>query len=150
MERHAVAFGELSRLAVLASRLRDPNPGRDGVTQLEHALQCGTRAEHAFADAELVAVAFAHDLAKPLSEIRHGEIIAEILREYVSDERYQVLRTHGEFQADRVGAAARYLDEPWCTDAMRLHAWDSASFQPGAETLPLDHFLVRLSSLMHH
>lgn len=137
-------------LLMAGRRLRDTNPERAGVNGLEHALQCATLAEQAGADDELVCCALLHDAAKPLDMVRHGEVIAEILRGSVSEARCEVLRTHGAFQADVV--AGRVTDRHrwptgWVDDALALQEWDAASFDPDRHARPLDHFAGRVARI---
>lgn len=137
-------------LALLGANrgLRDSNPGRDTVDGYTHALQCAALAEQAGADDEMVCVALLHDAAKPLTLTRHGEVIAEVLCDRVSERRYHVLRTHGAFQADTLtGTSAAYrafAHEPWISDARRLQGWDAASFDPEARPFGLVHFASRV------
>ena len=89
------------RLLRLAERYRDPNPERSHITGLEHALRvaglaCDADPRDGY---DLTFVGLVHDLARPLNEIYHGEVMAEIVRDVVCDEAYQILRTHGEYQA---------------------------------------------------
>lgn len=139
------------------SRWRDPNPGRDRVTAIEHALQTAARAErHDPADAEGITVALLHDAARPLSEARHGEVMAEILRDRIGDEWYQALYHHGCFQHAllRGRVLVECISSPgwgepvwhqesdsWYGHAQRLAAWDAASFDPTYVTPPLEDFL---------
>ncbi len=68
------------------------------VDQLRHSLQTATRAERAGADEEMVVAALCHDVGKYVSVPNHPRIAAEILRPYVRDEVFDVIRTHQDFQ----------------------------------------------------
>lgn len=81
---------------------RDGTPGRGGITGQQHALRCGALGETYGISEESGIIGLVHDLARPLNDVHHGEIIAEIMRDRVSEEAYQVLRTHGMFQASIV------------------------------------------------
>ena len=74
------------------------------VNQLEHALQTATLAERAGASEEMVVAALCHDIGKTISIENHAAIGAEILKPYVSQATYEVLRTHAEFQAKHYNA----------------------------------------------
>ena len=63
-----------------------------GVSQLHHALQTATMAKRANAADEMVLAALCHDIGKVVSIPNHSEISAEIVRPYVSEEAYQVVR----------------------------------------------------------
>ena len=66
--------------------------------QLVHSLQTATLAERAGADQEMVVASLCHDIGKIVSVFGHPEIAASILRPYVRDDVYQVIRAHQDFQ----------------------------------------------------
>ncbi|MDQ6910156.1 MAG: HD domain-containing protein [Actinomycetota bacterium] len=119
------------------------------VDQLTHACQTATRAERAGANDEVVIAALCHDIGKAISDANHGAISAEILRSYVSDDTYQVVRTHQDFQLRHYAhyfggdpeARERHRGAPWFTLAAQLtDEWDQTSFDPEYDTLRLEHF----------
>lgn len=119
------------------------------VDQLTHSLQTATRAEEAGADDEMVVASLCHDIGKFVSVPNHPRIAAEILRPYVRDEVYHVIRTHQDFQGRHYyhhfggdpDARDRYRDEPWFSAGERFaDEWDQTSFDPGYPTKPLSHF----------
>src|SRR5213592_2916181 len=103
------------------------------VDQLTHCLQTATLAERAGADDEVVVAALCHDIGKAVSVPNHPRIAAEILRPYVRDEVYKMIRTHQDFQGrhyyhhfggDRE-AREKYRGEPWYELAERFaDEWD--------------------------
>jgi predicted HD phosphohydrolase len=120
--------------------------------QLTHCLQTATMAERAGADDEVVVAALCHDIGKAISVPNHPMIAAEILKPYVRPEVYDMIRVHQDFQGrhyyahfggdpnarethranlepERFTLAERFADE-----------WDQAAFDPGYDTLPLEHF----------
>lgn len=124
------------------------------VDQLTHSCQTATRAERAGADDEVVAAALCHDIGKAISDDNHGAVSAEILRPYLSDDVYQVVRHHQDFQLRHYAhyfggdpeARERHSGAPWFPLAEQFtDEWDQASFDPAYGTLPLEHFepLVR-------
>jgi predicted HD phosphohydrolase len=124
------------------------------IDQHMHVTQTATRAKTANASDELIVIALVHDMAKIISNYNHPEIVASIVRPYVSYGSYRILRHHMEFQWKNYGAAAglptnlrdRYTGEAWYPDAARFSdEWDQTSFDSSHETLPLDEFepLVR-------
>jgi predicted HD phosphohydrolase len=128
--------------------------GGFAVNQLVHSLQTASRAERGGADQEMVVAALCHDIGKAVSIPNHPRIAAEILRPYVRDEVYQVIRTHQDFQGRHYyqhfggdpDAREQYRDEPWF--ALGEHFaddFDQNSFDPDYDNLPLEHFepLVR-------
>ena len=119
------------------------------VNQLEHALQTATRAEHGGASEEIIVAALCHDIGKAISDVNHGAISAEILKPYVSQETYEVIRTHQDFQGRYIyafmgkdpEARRQFRDEPWYDLACKFSdAWDQTSFDPKYRALPLEHF----------
>jgi predicted HD phosphohydrolase len=127
-----------------------------GVSQLHHALQTATMARRANASDEIVLCALCHDVGKYVSIANHAAIAAEMLRPYVSDDAYHIVRTHQDFQGRHYyahfgkSAALReeQRSEPWFALAERFtDEWDQAAFDPAYRVLPLEEFepLVRAS-----
>lgn len=119
------------------------------VDRLEHSLQAATRAYRDGADEEIVVAALLHDIGDLLAPHNHSEVAAAVLRPYVSERTYWVVRNHGLFQsyyyAHHMGgdrnARDRYIDHPWYQDAVDFcHRWDQSSFDPEYESLPLEFF----------
>jgi predicted HD phosphohydrolase len=127
------------------------------VDQLTHSLQTATMAERAGADPELVLGALLHDTGKLVQVPNHGAIAAEILRPYVREDVYHVIRTHQDFQGvhyyhhtggDR-HARRQYDGAPWFSMAEQFaDEWDQAAFDPDYDTLPLEHFEPLVRELM--
>jgi predicted HD phosphohydrolase len=124
------------------------------VNQLVHSLQTATRAERGGEDPEMVVAALCHDVGKAISVANHPRIAAEILRPYVRDEVYEVIRTHQDFQGRHYyryfggdpDAREQYRGEPWFALGERFaDEYDQTAFDPDYDTLPLEHFepLVR-------
>ncbi len=126
--------------------IRDTNPGRGQVTQLEHSLQTANLARQAGADDELILVALLHDAGKPLSMTRHGEVIAEILTGRVSDWAVAALREHGDHQTALLHDSSILISR-WPEDARRLARWDAAAFNPDHHAPPLTEYLPLLQDL---
>ena len=119
------------------------------VDRLEHSLQSATRAYRDGADEEIVVAALLHDIGDLLAPHNHSEMAAAVLRPYVSERTYWVVRQHGLFQtyyyAHHVGgdrnARGRYIDHPWYQDAVDFcHRWDQSSFDPEYDSLSLEFF----------
>lgn len=119
------------------------------VDRLEHSLQCATRAYRDGADEEMVVAALLHDVGDLLSPHNHSELAAAVLRPYVSERAYWIVRHHGLFQsyyyAHHTGgdrhARDAYREHPWYQDAVDFcHRWDQPSFDPDYPSLPLDFF----------
>ncbi|MDL5156159.1 HD domain-containing protein [Actinomycetospora termitidis] len=119
------------------------------VTRLEHSLQAATRAHRAGEDEETVVCALVHDIGDMLAPANHSEVAAAVVRPYVSDRNYQVMRHHGVFQGvywfHHVGADPnardRYADQPWYQACVAFCArYDQNSFDPGYDSEPLEFF----------
>ena len=119
------------------------------VDRLEHSLQSATRAYRDGAEEEMVVAALLHDIGDLLAPHNHSEMAAAVLRPYVSERTYWVVRQHGLFQsyyyAHHMGgdrnARDRYIDHPWYQDAVDFcHRWDQSSFDPKYDSLPLKFF----------
>lgn len=124
------------------------------VDQLTHSLQTATRAEEAGADDQMVVAALCHDIGKFVSVANHPKIAAEILRPYVSQEIFDVILTHQDFQGRHYyhhfggdpEAREQYRGQPWFSLGEKFaDEWDQTSFDPDYPTKPLSHFepLVR-------
>jgi predicted HD phosphohydrolase len=122
--------------------------------QLTHCLQTATRAERDGADEEVVVAALVHDIGKFVSVPNHPAIAAEILKPYVRDEVYWMIKAHQDFQGRHYyhhfggdpDARDAYAGEVWFGLAERFaDDWDQTAFDPDYDTLPLEHFepLVR-------
>ncbi len=122
--------------------------------QLTHCLQTATRAERDGAEPEVVFASLCHDIGKAVSVPNHPAIAAEIIRPYVSDDVYQMVRTHQDFQGKHYyahfggdpDARDKYEGESFFELTARFaDDWDQVAFDPGYDTLPLEHFepLVR-------
>src|SRR5881275_1055733 len=126
------------------------------VDQLTHCLQTATLAERAGADKEVVVASLCHDIGKVVSVPNHGGIAAEILKPYVRDDVYFMIKTHQDFQGRHY--YHHFGGDPDARDQYKGHAayelaerfadeWDQAAFDPDYDTLPLEHFEPRLREL---
>jgi len=126
--------------------------------QLQHALMCGTLARRAGATDEQIVVALCHDMAKVINVPNHGPIVAEMLRPYVSEDSYHVLRNHQAFQGEHyyhyMGAPTdlrlQWKDEPWYDYAVKLvDEWDAPAFDPDFEADDLESFIPLMRKIFH-
>jgi len=129
------------------------------VDQLTHSLQTATRAERAGADQEMVVASLCHDIGKAVSIPNHPRIAAEILRPYVRDEVYHVIRTHQDFQGRHYfhhfggdpTARDRYRGEQWFALGEQFaDEWDQTSFDDAYDTLALEHFEPAVRAVFAH
>lgn len=117
--------------------------------QLTHALQTATLAEKAGVDQEVIVASLCHDIGKLISVFNHPAIAAEILKPYVREDVYNMVRTHQDFQGRHyyahfggdTNARDNYEGEPYFDlTAKFADEWDQVAFDPAGETYPLDHF----------
>src|SRR5262245_34842442 len=119
------------------------------INQLQHGLQTATLALRDGASEEVVVAALCHDIGKVISVENHPAIAAEILKPYVSEETYEIIRTHQDFQGRHYyalmgknpDARRKHENEPWFDLAKKFtDEWDQTSFDPAYDTLPFEHF----------
>jgi predicted HD phosphohydrolase len=151
---HVKNWGRVAdRVLMLLESLGDIVDGF-ATDQLTHCLQTATRAEKDGADKEVVVASLCHDIGKAVSVPNHPAIAAEILKPYVSDDVYWMIKAHQDFQGKHYyahfdkdpNAREQYRGEPWFDLAERFaDDWDQTSFDPDYPTEPLSHFepLVR-------
>jgi predicted HD phosphohydrolase len=141
------------RILAMLESLADITDGFS-TDQLTHCLQTATLAERAGAEPEIVFASLCHDIGKAVSVPNHPAIAAEILRPYVSDDTYHMIKAHQDFQGRHYyahfggnpDARAKYEGESWFElTATFADDWDQVAFDPDYDTLPLEHFepLVR-------
>lgn len=123
------------------------------VSRLEHCLQSATRAYRAGENEEWVVATLLHDIGDELAVYSHSEMAAAVLRPFVSDEVYWVIKHHGIFQmfyyahhsgGDR-NARDQFKDHPYYAAAVRFcHEYDQVSFDPEYQSEPLSFFAPML------
>ncbi len=125
------------------------SPGPYRITRYEHSLQSATRAYRAGEDEEMVVAALLHDIGDILGPANHSEVAAAVLRPYVSERVYWIVKHHGLFQGyyynhhygqDR-NARDRFSGHEWYDETVRFCAdYDQVSFDPGYDSEPLEFF----------
>lgn len=126
------------------------------VSRLEHSLQSATRAHRNGESEEMVVAALLHDIGDELAPHSHSEMAAAVLRPYVSEKTYWIIKYHGVFQmyyyAHHVGgdpnARDIYRDNPWFDDAVRFcEEYDQNCFDPNYKSEPIEFFEPLLRSV---
>ena len=139
------------RLIAALKRLDLPSGYR--VTRLEHSLQSASRAYRAGESEEMVVAALLHDIGDDLAPCSHSELAAAVLRPFVSERTYWIIKHHGLFQmyyyAHHFGgdrhARDLHKDHRWYQAAVDFcENYDQNCFDPDYETLPLDFFAPML------
>jgi predicted HD phosphohydrolase len=139
----------------------------EGVSQLEHALQCAACAERDGAPPALIAATLLHDMADQGIDTQHeslgsaflsqhfGPAVSEPVRLHVAAKRYLATTEQGyysllsqasiqslQLQGGLMSAeeSARFAAERFAGDAVRLRRWDDEGKIVGADTPALAHF----------
>ncbi len=141
-------------LAMLAGLGASEDEHGRQVARLAHSLKTASRAYRDEADEETVVAALLHDIGDVLAPYNHAAASAEVLRPFVSEETYWIVRHHGIFQAyyfahyrgDDRNMRERYRGHPYYQKTIEIcDRWDQRAFDPDYDTLPLSAFepLVR-------
>ena len=119
------------------------------ISRLDHCLQSATRAERAGESAEYVACALLHDVGDIIGTANHSEVAAALLRPYVAEQNYWIVKHHGLFQGYYwFGHYGRdphtrdmFKDHPHYDACVRFCAdYDQNCFDPAYKHEPLEHF----------
>ena len=119
------------------------------INRLEHSLQGATRAHLAGESDEMIIAVLLHDIGDDLAPYSHSEMAAAILRPFVSEKMYWIVKHHGVFQmyyyahhcgGDR-NAREIFKDNLWYQDAIDFcHHYDQNCFDPDYATESLEFF----------
>ena len=129
------------------------------INRLEHSLQGATRAVRAGEDDETVIAVLLHDIGDDLAPYSHSEMAAAILRPFVSERLYWIVKHHGLFQmyyyahhlGDDRNVRERFRDHPWYQDAIDFcHNYDQNCFDPDYDNEPLEFFEPILRRVLAH
>ena len=130
--------------------LKNEDPLGAAVDRYTHSLQTATRSLRDGSDNETVVCALLHDIGDVLAPENHAEYAASILRPYVSEQNWWVVKHHDIFQGyyyfhylekDR-RLRDRYRSSPYFAACVRFcQRWDQVSFDPAYSTEPLNTFL---------
>jgi predicted HD phosphohydrolase len=144
----------------LLETLRDAPLAGHPVNGWEHSLQAATRALRAGEPDDMVVACLLHDAAVGIAPANHGQVAAEILRPYVSDEVYWVVKHHGIVQKLQMvnhpywgsGVAEEHVaplrGNPYFERTRQFcNDYDGASFDPDYDTLPLSAFAPQLKAV---
>lgn len=127
------------------------------VNRLEHCLQSATRAHRAGESEEMVIAALLHDIGDELAPHSHSEMAAAILRPFVSERIYWIIKHHGVFQmyyyahhcgGDR-NSRELFKQHQWYQDAVDFcEKYDQNCFDPEYDSEPLEFFEPMLRKLV--
>ena len=126
------------------------------ISRLDHCLQSATRAERAGENAEYVVCALLHDIGDIIGTANHSEVGAALLRPYVSEQNYWIVKHHGLFQGyywfgyyDRnPNTRDIFKDHPHYDACVKFCAdYDQNCFDPDYRHEPLEHFAPMVREL---
>ena len=127
------------------------------VSRLEHCLQGATRASRAGESEEMIIAVLLHDIGDDLAIYSHSEMAAAVLRPFVPERIYWIVKHHGVFQmyyyAHHCGGDRNcrdiYKDHAWYQDAIDFcHNYDQNCFDPDYDSEPLEFFEPILRRVM--
>ena len=126
------------------------------ISRLEHSLQSASRAHGDGRSVDYVVAALVHDIGDELAPYSHSEMAASILRPYVSEKLYWIIKTHGVFQMYYYGEQMgidknirdQYRDSPWFDEAVEFcEKYDENCFDPNYISKPLSFFRPMLEEV---
>jgi predicted HD phosphohydrolase len=91
-------MGGLSGRILAHMKLLDGDYGGFAIDRLQHCLQTAELAGEDGRDEEYVVCALLHDIGDTLGSTNHADVGAEILKPFVSEENYWMVKHHGIFQ----------------------------------------------------
>ena len=119
------------------------------IDRYRHSLQSATRAFQNGEETEMVVAALLHDVADPIAPENHSVVAAEILKPYVSERTFWIVRHHGLFQGyyyfhhlgeDR-DAREKFREHHWFDDCANFcHEYDQNCFDPNYDEMHLEEF----------
>ena len=146
---HAANLAKLpDRLIGMLVGLGDKQDGSP-IDGYAHSLQSASLAYDDGADDDMVFGALMHDIGQEVSEHNHAEVAAAILKPFLSEKMYWVVKHHGTFQGyyyfDKIGwdrdARDRYKDSPYYEDCIHFcERYDQVAFRRDYPTKPLSFF----------
>jgi predicted HD phosphohydrolase len=119
------------------------------IDRLQHSLQTATRAMRDGAGEEMIVCALLHDVGESLGPLNHGQVVAAILRPFISEASHWMLAHHPLFQtyfyARHLGldpnARDHYRDNPHYQLTVDFTTnWDEVSFDPTYSNEPIETF----------
>ncbi len=157
LDRYEAEFTDslARRILEYLEKLNDSISGYK-VSRLEHCLQSATRAHRAGEPEEVVVAALVHDIGDMIAPFSHSELAAAVLRPFVSEKTYWIVKHHGLFQmyyfAHHLGgdrnARDRYRDHQWYDDAIRFcELYDQNCFDPDYDSESLAFFAPMVERL---
>lgn len=120
------------------------------VNRLDHVLQCATRAYEDQASDDWIVAALLHDIGDVLAPYTHGQLAAEIIRPFVTEEVCWTVRHHGIFQMfynkslseEKRNSREQFSNHPFYKSAIDFcENWDQCSFDPNYNIKSIKFFI---------
>ncbi len=119
------------------------------ITRLEHSLQAATRAFKNGESEEMIVATLLHDIGDDLAPMNHSQYAASIIRPYVSEKTYWIVKHHGLFQtyysAHHLGgdrkAREKFKNHKYFKATVNFcENYDQSSFDPNYKSMSLKEF----------
>ncbi|UOQ95110.1 HD domain-containing protein [Halobacillus shinanisalinarum] len=119
------------------------------ISRYEHSLQSATRAYQNNEDEDMIVAALLHDIGDELAPHTHGEMVAAILKPFVSEKATWIVKHHGVFQQHYMAhmteteknARDIFKDNPFYQACVNFcENYDQNCFDPDFEYLPVEFF----------
>lgn len=157
LEKEYVA-GLPERILAALKRQGEDSIGGYKISRLGHSLQSATRAHRDGRSKAYVVAALLHDIGDELAPHAHSELAASILRPYVSEQIYWIVKHHGLFQmvyyAHHTGAGDpnardKFKDHQWYQDTVEFcELYDQNCFDPDYDTESLEFFAPMIQEVL--
>jgi len=138
----------------LLKAMQGGDPAGYTLNPYDHSRQAATRALRAGESKPFIVATLFHDVADRIAPPNHGQVAAEILRPFLSDDLYWMVKMHGLFQKENFthhsywGSGVLdamldpYRDHPAFGLTQRFcRDYDATSFDPAYDALPVEAWL---------
>jgi len=145
----------------LLKAMQGGDPAGYTLNPYDHSRQAATRALRAGESKPFIVATLFHDVADRIAPPNHGQVAAEILRPFLSDDLYWMVKMHGLFQKENFtqhaywgsgvmdSLLAPHRDHPAFELTRRFcHDYDAPSFDPDYDSMALDDFLPVVREVM--
>ena len=128
------------------------------IDRCAHSLQSATRALHDGRDEEYVVCALLHDIGESLGPFNHGDVVASILKPFISEANHWMLAHHPVFQVYFYGQHLgidpnerdEYQDSPFYDRTAEFCAlYDEVSFDASYPNEPMSTFEPMVRRVLH-
>ncbi|QQK76248.1 HD domain-containing protein [Salicibibacter cibarius] len=119
------------------------------ISRYEHSLQSATRAYRNGEDEDMIVGGLLHDIGDELAPHTHGEMVAAIVKPFLSKKVTWIIKMHPVFQQHYMShlseedrnARDHFKDHPYYDDCVKFcRDYDQNCFDPDYEYLPIEFF----------